>query len=365
MMYCRYCGKTLPEDSDFCEGCGRRLKGGGCEAGQDASAPPVGAAAKGEAAGSGGAPDLEAGTVRCPNPNCGSIVRDGKPICPICGTVLPSKEQYEAKTYLYKKVQTLEKATNPLKTVLPLSLFIVIGFLCFSFLPHDILYDEFLGPLSLGDCIAIFLTLFTLFWGFHLFAFSIKRGRQIKKLGLTPQQYSSILREIMGRSAVSVRRRGGGSSQAGSGAKGAPKQPGKAAGRFFKIIMGVLCLCLGLMATNYFTDGAVYAFLDGAASPGGASMSGRWEATSRGSYDPAIVFRNGKAYFGIIGLSDDDIINDVGGIRQKADRNGVGYTVTSTSITFKSNNGISKTYKRDKNAIYFGPATMEKVANKP
>ena len=361
MMYCQYCGKMLPEDSDFCDACGRRLKGVGTETTErGASIPPASAADTEIGVRSDSAADLEVGTVRCPNPNCGYLVRDGRPICPACGAVLPAEEQQEANAYLHRKVREIEKTYNPSKILFAPFVLVALAFLLYFVIPQGLRQDDFIMGLSLGEWM---LVTAYLGWFIAVIIGMCRRAKQIKRLGLTPQQYSAVRWEYKKQSVKVISRTT--DHNKSSDTKPAAKIPGKAGARLFKVVMSVLCLALGLMAANYFTDGAVYAFLGGAAGLGGASMNGRWEATSNGSYDPAVVFRNGKAYFGIIGLSDDDIINDVGGIRQKADRNGVSYTVTSTSITFKSNNGISKTYERSKDAIYFGPAILKKVASKP
>ena len=365
-MYCRYCGKTVPEDSDFCDACGRRLKGGGTETTErDASIPPDSATDAEIGVRNDSAADLEAGTVRCPNPNCGYLVRNGRPICPACGAVLPAKEQQEAAAYLTRKVREIEKNYNPGKILFAPLLLVVLAFLMYFFIiPQGLRLDDFIMGLSFGEWA---LVTASLGWLILVIIGMRKRAKAIKKLGLTPQQYGAVLWEQVyhKRQIARVVYRTPDHNKPGD-TNPTAKIPGKAGARLMRVIMSVLCLTLGLMAANYITDGAVYAFLDGAAGSGGASVSGRWEATSGGSYDPAIVFRNGKAYFGIIGLSDEDIINDVGGIRQKADRDGVSYTVTSTSITFKSNvGGITTTYKRSKDAIYFGPATLKKVASKP
>ncbi|HPD89501.1 MAG TPA: zinc ribbon domain-containing protein [Oscillospiraceae bacterium] len=374
MIYCRYCGKMLPDDSVFCEGCGRQLKDNLPEAENGAVSPPaVGVPAEecgeqGRAVPAAGTPpekdlrrneDVSAEPEIISCPNCGARFAPGdKEVCPFCGTELPTKEDREEKGRLLNTVRGIYKlsATNAFL----IGLLLLIGFLFFFFYLRSDRYETFFSFSSYGMWMIV---LFAVAVPFSLIAARRNFTSRIKKAGLTQQQYASLLKESMRRPRKFVPKTPGESAPNGSGAKNVPGKTEKIAGRVLKVTMAALFVGLGLMAANYFTDGAVFSFVDSTVfSSGGESLTGRWEATSRGSYDPAVIFKNGKAYFGIIGLSDEDIIADVAGIRQKADRDGVSYTATATSITFTSNNGISKTYERDKDTIYFGSATLKKTS---
>ncbi len=372
VIYCRYCGKMLPDDSVFCEGCGRQLKGNPSEAEEDAvSSSAAGVLAEAGDGQNGNIPAADVPAEKNPGqneilsaaseiiscPNCGArFVPGDKEVCPFCGAELPTKEEREEKRRLLNTVRGIYKSSST--NAFLICLLLLIGFLLFFFYSEDDRYETLFSFSSFGMWMIV---LFAVAVPFFLIAARRNLTSRIKKAGLTQQQYALLLKESMRRPRKFVPKTSGESTPNSSGTKNVPGKAEKIAGRVLKVTMAAVCVGLGLMAANYFTDGAVFSFVDNTVfSSGGESLTGRWEATSGGDYDPAVVFKNGKAYFGIICLSDDEIIDDVAGVRLKMDRGGVSYTVTSSSITFTSNNGTSKTYDRSGDTIYFGSATLKK-----
>lgn len=358
MFFCRYCGKTLPEDTLFCDGCGKKVTpetgGKTCAEKRESTVSAASAAtANGE---NSSQKNADAGTIRCIR--CGTSASAGELRCGVCRSPLLSQDEYEEKLRIYKKVHEINRKYKPAGIIFAFLFIFLIGLLIYFLIPDSARETEVLGFSEAGDLILGFFS----FASFMvLIAAAIGRSSRIKKSAIDPMKYVIAAKEFRHLHPL-VKADCGilkiypvmNSSAAGTSQEKLGKVS-KAGGRVLAVTMVIMLSLVGWMGYNYFTK-------YGGLGSGGENLDGtRWEATSGGDFDPAIVFKNGKAYFGYICFSDSDIINDVAGVRQKSDRNGVSYTLTSNSITFKSNNGTSNTYKRDSNTIYFGPATMKKI----
>jgi RNA polymerase subunit RPABC4/transcription elongation factor Spt4 len=342
MSFCVKCGKELLEEARFCDSCGSPVPN--CQAPREATALDKNTYRETIAPG---------GDVRCVH--CGAVVESGKQFCGYCGEPALNSEEFDRKVGLYKNAEKIKKKLTRLAAVMLIVFVVIFGILLFVLnpMPGSTLASYISIP---SDAFQVILISFALLYiaASYISHFGI-RARELKKAGLTVAQYRQLDRKYKNLPKdfwQSIPAKGQDSTKGGL-------KSGRPLHQFgWKVI-----LILGIAAT-LTVGGLMINAVSGGASGSSETLSGRWEASGGGYYDPAIVFKDGHAYVSMICDSDAEIISNAGGVRRSTDNGGVSYTLTKSTITLTSNGGGSKTYKRSGNTFYFGSYKMIKVDSK-